>query len=56
MCGDVLAIKVCVLEAICDEVERVVPQESTLGRRCRNVIQMFCVCWERCTFRIGDGR
>ena len=23
------------------------PTSKTLGRRCINVIQMFCVCWDR---------
>ena len=36
------------------------PTSKTLGRRCINVIQMFCVCWERtkkliyCTFHSNN--
>ena len=32
------------------------PTSKTLGRRCTNVIQMFCVCWEHCTIIIRPRR
>ena len=31
---------------ICINLYNVGPASKTLGRRCINIIQMFCVCWD----------